>query len=151
MPTLRDRIQEDMKAAMRAKEKVRLGVIRLILAAVKQREVDERITLDQDKQILSIIGKMIKQRRDAIKQYDSAGRDDLAAVEKREIDILQDYMPAQMDITEIEAAVTEIIATTGAKDPADMGKVMATAKDKLAGRADMGKVSQLVKSKLRPH
>ncbi len=148
MPTLKNRIHEDMKAAMRAKEKERLGVIRLILAAIKQREVDERITLDQDEQILAILEKMVKQRRDSISQYESAGRDDLATVEKQEIDILQQYMPTQMNTAEIEIAVTEIIAETAATGPADMGKVMSAVKSKLQGRADMGQVSQRVKTKL---
>ncbi|MFC1748329.1 GatB/YqeY domain-containing protein [Pseudomonadota bacterium] len=148
MSTLRDRIQEDMKSAMRAKDKARLAVIRLVLAAIKQKEVDERIKLEQDEQVLVILEKMVKQRRDSINQYESAKREDLAAIERQEVVILQEYMPVQMSTAEIEAEIAEIIAATGAAGPADMGKVMGAAKGKMQGLADMGQVSQLVKAKL---
>ncbi len=145
--SLKEKINEDMKAAMRAKETARLGVIRLLLAAMKQREVDERITLG-DADVLSIIDKMIKQRRDSISQYEAAGRQELADVEKFEVSVLQGYMPQQMTEAEIAAAVAEAITASGAKSPQEMGKVIALLKPKLAGRADMGKVSALVKARL---
>ena len=145
--SLKEKINEDMKAAMRAKETARLGVIRLLLAAMKQREVDERITLG-DADVLSIIDKMIKQRRDSISQFEAAGRQDLVDAEKFETSVLQGYMPQQMTEAEIDAAVAEAIATSGAKSAQEMGKVIALLKPKLAGRADMGKVSGLVKAKL---
>lgn len=145
--SLKDQISEDMKAAMRAKETARLGAIRLLLAAMKQREVDERITLS-DADVLSIIDKMIKQRRDSISQYEAAGRQELADAEKFEVGVLQGYMPQQMTEAEIEAAVAEAITASGAKSPQEMGKVIALLKPKLAGRADMGKVSALVKARL---
>lgn len=148
MPTLKERIQDDMKTAMRAKEKERLGVIRLILAAIKQIEVDERITLESDGQVIAVLDKMIKQRRDSISQYQNAARNDLADKELQEIDVLMDYMPAQLSAAEIEAELAAIITSTGAAGPQDMGKVMSAAKGKLQGRADMGQVGQLVKSKL---
>jgi hypothetical protein len=148
MQPLKERIQDDMKTAMRAKEKERLGVIRLILAAIKQIEVDERITLESDGQVIAVLDKMIKQRRDSISQYQNAARDDLADKEQQEIDILMGYMPAQLSAAEIEAELAAIIASTGATGPQDMGKVMGAAKGKLQGRADMGQVGQLVKSKL---
>jgi uncharacterized protein YqeY len=144
---LREKISEDMKTAMRAKETARLGVIRLLLAAMKQREVDERITLG-DADVLSVIDKMLKQRRDSIAQYEAASRQDLADAEKFEISVLQGYMPAQMTEAEIAAAVEEAIAASGAKSPQEMGKVIGLLKPKLAGRADMGKVSGLVKAQL---
>jgi len=147
MPTLKERIQEDMKNAMRAKEKVRLATVRLILAAIKQKEVDERIELD-DNQVLTVLEKMVKQRRDSIKQYEDAGRQELADKEKEEITVLQEYMPEQMDGTELEAVINEVIASTGAAGPQDMGKVMGALKPRIQGRADMGQASQLVKSKL---
>ena len=137
-----------MKTAMRAKEKERLAVIRLILAAIKQREVDERITLDSDDQVITVIDKMIKQRRDSITQYQNAARNDLAEKEQQEIDVLMGYMPAQLSTAEIEAEVAAIIASSGATGPQDMGKVMGAIKSKLQGRADMGQVNQLVKSAL---
>jgi len=136
-----------MKAAMRAKEAARLSTIRLLLAAIKQREVDERIELD-DAQVLSVIEKMIKQRRESIAQYEKAARKDLADVEKAEIEVLSGYMPAQMSDADVEKLVQSTISETGASGVKDMGKVMAALKGKLAGKADMGKVSGLVKSKL---
>jgi uncharacterized protein len=145
--TLREKINEDMKSAMKARDAERLAALRLLLAAMKQREVDERITLD-DAQVVSVIEKMIKQRKDSIDQYEKAVRQDLADKEKYEISVLQAYLPQQMSQAEVEAAVAEAIASTGAKGAADMGKVMGVLKPRLAGRADMGKVSGLVKSKL---
>jgi len=145
--SLKQQISDDMKAAMRAKETARLGAIRLLLAAMKQREVDERIEL-ADADVVAIIEKMMKQRRDSISQYEAAGRQDLADVEKFEMTVLQAYMPQQLDEAEINAAVAEAIAATGASGPQDMGKVMGVVKPKLAGRADMGKVSALIKAQL---
>ena len=144
---LRDKINEDMKSAMKAREQEKLGALRLLLAAMKQREIDERVTLD-DHQMVSVIEKMIKQRKDSIAQYEKAQRQDLADKEKYEISVLEAYLPQQMSQAEVDAAVAEAIASTGAKGAADMGKVMAVLKPRLAGRADMGKVSALVKSKL---
>ena len=144
---LRDRINEDMKNAMRARETERLGALRLLLAAVKQREVDERITLD-DAGVVSVIEKMMKQRRDSISQYEKAQRQDLADKEKYEVSVLEGYLPQGLAPAEIEAIVADAVAASGAKSAADMGKVMALVKPKVAGRADMGKVSALVKSKL---
>jgi uncharacterized protein len=145
--TLREQLNEDMKAAMKAREADKLAALRLLLAAVKQREVDERITLD-DAQIVSVIDKMIKQRKDSIAQYEKAARQDLADKEKFEISVIEAYLPKQLSQGEIDAAVAEAIASTGAKGPQDMGKVMGVVKPKLAGRADMGKVSALVKARL---
>jgi len=144
---LRAQIAEDMKTAMRAKDAPRLSAIRLLLAALKQREVDERIELT-DADVLAIIEKMIKQRRDSIEQFEKGGRQDLADKEQFEITVLQGYMPAAMSAAEVDAAVTEAIASSGAMLMADMGKVMAVLKPRLAGRADMGKVSALVKTRL---
>ena len=144
---LRLRIVEDMKAAMRARDAPRLSAIRLLLAALKQREVDERIELT-DADVLTIIEKMIKQRRDSIEQFEKGGRQDLVDNEKFEIAMLQGYLPAAMSVAEVEAAVGEAISSSGASQMSDMGKVMALLKPKLAGRADIGKVSALVKSKL---
>jgi uncharacterized protein len=144
---LKDRITEDMKNAMRAGEKDRLATVRLILAAIKQREVDERITLD-DGQVLSVLEKMIKQRREAIAQFQSGGRADLVAKETAEIGVLQGYLPAQLSEGELDALITESIAATGAKTIKDMGKVMAAIKPKAQGRADMGAVSARIKQKL---
>jgi len=144
---LKDRITEDMKNALRAKETARLGAIRLLLAAMKQREVDERIELT-DADIVAIIDKMLKQRRDSIVQYEKGGRQDLADAEKFEMTVLQTYMPAALSNDEIAAAIAEAVAATGATGPQDMGKVMAQLKPKLAGKADMSAVSQLVKAKL---
>ncbi len=136
-----------MKTAMRAKETARLGAIRLLLAAMKQREVDERIELT-DADVVSIIEKMLKQRRDSISQYKAANRQDLVDVEEFEVSILQTYMPQQLGEAEIVSAIAEAIAATGAAGPQDMGKVMGVVKAKLAGRADMGKVSGLIKAQL---
>ena len=144
---LKDQITEDMKTAMRAKDAPRLSSIRLLLAALKQREVDERIELT-DTDVLAIIEKMIKQRRDSIEQFEKGARQDLADKEQFEITVLQGYMPAAMSAAEVDAAVTDAISSSGAKLMADMGKVMALLKPRLAGRADMGKVSALVKTKL---
>jgi uncharacterized protein YqeY len=144
---LRDQLTEDMKSAMKARESERLAALRLFLSAVKQREVDERVTLD-DAGVVSVVEKMIKQRKDSIAQYEKAQRQDLADKEKYEISVLEGYLPKQMSAQEIEAAVAEALAQSGAKSPADMGKVMGVLKPKLAGRADMGKVSAMVKSKL---
>ncbi|WP_027779520.1 GatB/YqeY domain-containing protein [Paraburkholderia caledonica] len=145
--SLRDRINDDMKAAMRARETERLGTIRLLLAAIKQREVDERITLD-DTAITAVIDKMIKQRKDSISQFEGAGRTDLADKEKAELAILSAYMPAQMSEEEIVAEVQAAVAQAGAAGPQDMGKVMGVLKPKLAGRADMTAVSAQVKAAL---
>jgi hypothetical protein len=144
---LREQLNEDMKTAMKAREADKLGALRLLLAAVKQREVDERITLD-DAGVIAVVEKMIKQRKDSISQFEKAARQDLADKEKYEISVLEAYLPQQLSAAEIEAAVGEAIAATGAKSAADMGKVMGVVKPKLAGRADMGKVSALVKAKL---
>ncbi len=145
--SLRDKITEDMKQAMRDKASARLSTIRMLLAAIKQREVDERIILD-DAQVLAVIEKLLKQRRESIVQFEKGARPDLVAIEQAEVEVLLGYMPAQMGEAEIEAIVAEAIAQTGAKGPADMGKLMAVLKPKLAGRADMGRVSGLVKARL---
>mgnify|MGYP003594571173 CR=1 FL=1 len=144
--SLKDRIQDDMKAAMRAKEKERLGTIRLILAAIKQREVDERIVLD-DGQVLGVLEKMIKQRRESLAQYESAGRADLAAQEAFEIELIQSYLPAPLSEAEIDALVADAIAVTGAQSVRDMGKVMALIRDQAQGRADMAAVGARVKAR----
>ncbi len=145
--SLKEKLSEDMKAAMRAKESDKLATIRLINAAIKQREVDERIELGDD-QVLSVIEKMIKQRKDSITQFEAGGRQDLADKEKAEIVVLAAYMPAQMSDAEVQAEVAAAIAQSGASGPQDMGKVMAVLKPKLAGRADMTAVSGLVKAAL---
>jgi uncharacterized protein YqeY len=145
--SLKTQINEDMKAAMRAKETQRLSAIRLLLAAIKQREVDERTELD-DQQIIGVIEKMIKQRRESIAQFEKASRTDLAEVENFELGVLQAYMPQQLSEAEIEAAVAAAVTESGAQSVRDMGKVMAILKSKLAGRADMGAVSALVKGRL---
>jgi len=145
--SLKDRITDDMKAALRAKDSARLSAIRLLLAAIQQREVDERITLG-DAEVASVIEKMLKQRRDSIQQFEAAGRQDLADKEKFEVTVLQAYMPNALSEAEVEATVMEAIGVSGAKSMQDMGKVMSLLKPKLAGRADMAKVSALVKSKL---
>ena len=147
MSTLTARINDDVKAAMKAKDKARLGVLRLITAAIKQREVDERITLN-DEQVLAVLEKMIKQRKDSIAQYEKAGRDELAQQEAFEIGIIQAYMPEQLSDDEIDALITEAISSSGAESMKDMGKVMGLLKPKLAGRADMGAVSGKIKAKL---
>ncbi len=145
--SIKARITEDVKEAMKAKDAQRLGALRLLLAAVKQREVDERAELG-DAEVLSVIDKMVKQRRDSIAQYEAAGREDLASQERFEIEVLSAYLPKQADEAEIAAEIEAAIAATGAKGMADMGKVMNAVKAKLAGRADMAKVSGLVKAKL---
>jgi uncharacterized protein YqeY len=145
--TLKAKITEDMKAAMRAREAARLSTIRLLLAAMKQKEVDERVELT-DADILGIIDKMIKQRRDSIAQFEAGGRADLAAAERAEIETLQGYMPQRLSEAEIDAMIDAAIANAGATGMAAMGKVMATLKPQLAGRADMAQVSARVKSRL---
>ena len=145
--SLKARISDDMKAAMRAKETLRLGTIRLLLAAVKQREIDERAELD-DTAVGSIVEKLIKQRKDSISQFQAAGRDDLVAAEQAELAVLQAYLPEQLSAAEVEAAVAAAIAESGAASPKDMGKVMGLLKPRLAGRADMGQVSALIKAAL---
>jgi hypothetical protein len=145
--TLKERITEDMKSALRAGEKERLGTIRLALAAIKQREVDERITLD-DGQILAVLEKMIKQRKEAITQFQAGGRADLVARESAEVSILEGYLPARMSDAELDALIAGAIASSGATSAKDMGKVMALVKSQAQGRADMGAVSARVKEKL---
>ena len=145
--SLKEQITEDMKAAMRAKDTAKLGTIRLLTAAMKQKEVDERIELN-DAHVLAIIEKMIKQRKDSITQFEAGGRQDLAEIEKAEMTVLSAYMPAAMSEAEIQAAVSAAVAETGASGPQDMGKVMAVLKSTLAGRADMTAVSGLVKAAL---
>jgi uncharacterized protein YqeY len=144
---LKDRITEDMKTAMRAGDKERLATVRLALAAIKQREVDERISLD-DTQVLAVLEKMIKQRREAITQFASGNRADLVAKETAEIGVLQQYLPAQMSEAEVDALIQEAIQTTGAASMKDMGKVMAAVKAKAQGRTDMGALSARIKQKL---
>jgi uncharacterized protein YqeY len=144
---LKARITEDMKAAMRAKESTRLTTIRMLLAAIKQREVDERIELS-DTDVVSIVDKMIKQRRDSIAQFTAGGRPELAAAEQGEIDLLQGYLPQRLSDTEIDDLVTAAIASAGGGGASAMGKVMAVLKPQLAGRADMGQVSAKVKARL---
>lgn len=148
--TLKERITEDMKSAMRSGEKARLATIRLALAAIKQREVDERIALD-DPQVLAVLEKMIKQRREAITQFQAGGRADLVAKEGAEISVLEGYLPARMGDAELDALIAGAIAATGATSAKDMGKVMALVKSQAQGRADMGAVSARVKEKLAPH
>lgn len=145
--SLKDQITEDMKSAMRAKDSARLGTIRLLLAAIKQKEVDERIALD-DAQVTAVIDKMLKQRRDSISQFEGAGRQDLVDAEKAELEILTAYMPQQMGADEVRAVIAEVIAAVGATGPADMGKVMGPLKAKLAGKTDMAAASALVKAAL---
>jgi uncharacterized protein len=145
--TLKTRITDDMKTAMKAKDAQRLGTVRLALAAIKQREVDERKELS-DAEVLAVLEKMIKQRRDSIQQYTAGNRKDLADQEQFEIDVLSAYLPQQATAAEVDAAIDEAIAATGAKGVADMGKVMGQVKAKLAGRADMGQVSARVKARL---
>jgi uncharacterized protein YqeY len=145
--SLKDRITDDMKAAMRAAEKDRLATIRLILAAVKQIEVDERITLD-DARLLTVLDKMAKQRKESIAQFESGGRADLVAKEAAELAVIQSYLPAQLSQSELDALIAEAIASTGATTIKDMGKVMGVVKSKAAGRADMGAVGARIKQKL---
>lgn len=145
--TLKVRISDDMKAAMRAKDAPRLGAIRLLQAAIKQREVDERIELD-DTQVIEAIEKMLKQRRDSISQYEGAGRQDLADAEKYEVSVLQEYLPQPLTEAEIAALLDKVVAETGAAGIKDMGKVMAAVKPLVVGRADMGSLSGLIKARL---
>ena len=145
--TLKHQLTEDMKNAMRSGEKHRLGVIRLMLAAIKQREVDERIELD-DAQILVALEKMLKQRRDSVSQFDAAGREDLSAIERSEMEVIETYLPTKLNDAEIETLVDAAISETGASSPRDMGKVVAAVKEKAGGRADMAVVSGKIKAKL---
>ncbi len=144
--TLKQQLVEDMKAAMKAGDKHTLGVVRLINAAIKQREVDERIELD-DAAVLAAMEKMVKQRKDSVSQFEAAGREDLAAIERAEIVVIEKYLPTKLGEAEIQAAIDEVIAQTGATGPADMGKLMGVLKPRLAGQADMGLVSALVKKR----
>ena len=148
--TLKERINEDMKTAMRARESARLAAIRLLLAAIKQKEVDERVTLD-DAAVIAVIDKMLKQRRDSIAQYRAAARDDLADAEQFEADLLATYLPAGLTEQEIDVAIAAAVAETGAAAAGDMGRVMTVLKAKIAGRCDMAEVSRKVKAKLAGH
>ena len=145
--SLKAKLTDDMKAAMKGGDKERLGTIRLVNAAIKQREVDERIQLD-DTQVLAVLEKMLKQRRDSITQFEAANRSDLADKEKAEVAVIQAYLPAQMTPAEVDAAIATAIAESGATGAKDMGKVMGLAKAKVAGRTDMGKLSERIKAKL---
>ncbi len=145
--SLKLRINDDMKAAMRAKDSARLGAIRLLMAAMKQKEVDERVELD-DTAIIAVIEKMLKQRKDSITQYAAANRQDLVASEKSEVEVLSAYMPQALSVAEIDAIVTAAIVESGAKLPSEMGKVIGLVKPRVAGGADMGAISNLVKAKL---
>jgi len=145
--SLKQQLSDDMKAAMKSGDKARLGVIRLINAAIKQREVDGRTTLD-DAAVIAVLEKMRKQRQDSISQYEAANREDLAAIERAEMEVIDAYLPAKLGEAELLAAIQAAIAETGAKTPADMGKLMGVLKPRLAGQADMGQVSQLVKQQL---
>jgi uncharacterized protein YqeY len=147
MSSLKNQITEDMKSAMKAGEKDRLKVVRLILAAIKQVEVDKRIELD-DSAVLAVLDKMVKQRRDSVEQFENGNREDLAAIERAEIQILETYLPEQLSADELAAMVDEVIAATGAESMRDMGKVMGQIQAKAAGRADMGVVSATVKERL---
>ncbi|KMM76680.1 GatB/YqeY domain-containing protein [Xanthomonas sp. LMG 8992] len=145
--TLKQQLTDDMKAAMKSGDKHSLGVIRLINAAIKQKEVDERVEMD-DAAVIAVMDKMVKQRKDSVTQYEAAGRDDLAQVEREEIVVIERYLPSKMGEAEIVAAIQAAKAQTGAASPADMGKLMAVLKPMLAGKADMGQVSVLVKQQL---
>ena len=147
MPTLKERITDDMKAAMRAKDSERLGAIRMLTAAIKQKEVDDRVELD-DAAVVAIVDKLLKQRKDSIEAFEKAARQDLADKEKAEAAVLQAYLPARLSADEIAAEIRAIVAETGAKGAGDMGKVMGAAKSRLAGKADMGQVSAAVKAAL---
>jgi uncharacterized protein len=147
MSKLKQLITDDMKLAMKAQDKSALKAIRMILGAIKQKEIDERIDLD-DSQVMTVIQKMVKQRKDSISQFSDAGRTDLVEVEEAELSIINNYMPKQLSEDEIEAAVTKAISDTGAESMKDMGKLMGILKSQLDGKADMGQVSQLIKSKL---
>jgi uncharacterized protein len=145
--SLKQQLTDDMKTAMKGGDKARLGVIRLVNAAIKQREVDERIQLD-DPQVLSVLEKMLKQRRDSLAQFQAAGRTDLADQEQFEIGVIEAYLPAQLSAAEVDAAIGAAIAEAGATGPKDMGKVMGLVRPKVAGRTDMGKLSERVKGRL---
>lgn len=145
--TLKQQLTDDMKTAMKSGAKHDLGVIRLMLAAIKQKEVDERIELD-DAQVLAILDKMVKQRRDSVSQFEAAAREDLAVIEREEIVVIERYLPAKLDEAAISAAIDAAVSETGATGPADIGKLMGVLKPKLAGQADMGLVSKLVKQRL---
>lgn len=145
--SLKQRLTEDMKTAMKAGEKDRLGTIRLINAAIKQKEVDERIEMD-DTLVLAILEKMMKQRKDSVSQFEAANREDLAVIERAEMAIIEQYLPAKLGEAEVLAVIDAVIKETGATGPADMGKVMGAIKPKLAGQADMGEVSKLIKQRL---
>ncbi|MDB5912530.1 MAG: hypothetical protein JWP22_1205 [Ramlibacter sp.] len=147
--TLKERITEDMKAAMRAKDTERLGAIRMLTAAIKQKEVDERVELD-DTAVVAIVDKLLKQRKDSIEDFEKAASHDLADKEKAEAAVLQAYLPARLSADEVSAEVKAIVAELGAKGPGDMGKVMGAVKQRLAGKADMGQVSAAVKAALAP-
>ncbi len=147
MSELKQRISDDMKTALKGGDKPRLATVRLILAALKQREIDERITLD-DAQVLHVLEKMLKQRRDSVAQYEAAKREDLAGQERYEIGVIEGYLPTQLPDAELDALVAQCIADAGAASPRDMGKVMALLKERATGRADMGALSQRVKAKL---
>lgn len=147
--TLKDRITDDMKAAMRARDAQRLGAIRLLLAACKQREVDERIELD-DAAVVAVVDKLLKQRKDSITAFEQAGREDLAERERAEAQVLQAYLPQRLSAEEVQAEAQRLVAEMGAQGPADMGRVMAAAKARLAGKADMGVLSAAVKKALHP-
>jgi uncharacterized protein YqeY len=144
---LKQRVESDMKVAMRAKDKERLGTIRLILAAIKQREIDERVVL-ADTDILAVLDKMIKQRRDSITQFQQAGRQELADKEAAEVAVIQEYLPAALSDAELDALITEAVSASGAKSPQDIGKIMGFLKPRVQGRADMGLVSRKIKEKL---
>lgn len=145
--SLKQKLNDDMKTAMKGGDKERLGVIRLVNAAIKQREVDERIQLD-DTQVLSVLEKMLKQRRDSVSQFQAAGRTDLADKETFEIGVIQSYMPAQLTAAEVDAIIAATITEAGATGPKDMGKVMGAVRPKVAGKTDMGKLSEIIKGKL---
>ena len=145
--SLKQQLIDDMKAAMKSGDKQRLGVIRLINAAIKQREVDERIMLD-DAQVIAAMEKMLKQRKDSVSQYEAAKREDLAAIERDEMTVIQSYLPKQMAADELASEIAKAVADSGAAGPQDMGKVMAVLKPRIAGRADMGQASAMVKQKL---
>jgi len=145
--TLKNQLTDDMKAAMKSGEKERLGVIRLINAAIKQKEVDERISLD-DAQVVAVLDKMVKQRRDSVSQFDAAGRDDLSGIERNEIAVIEHYLPARMSEAEIEDVIDATMRETGATGPGDMGKLMGALKSRMAGKADMAEVSAILKRRL---
>ena len=147
MPSTKDRLQDDVKAALKAGDRARLGVLRMVMAAIKQREVDSRETLD-DGAVLSILEKMVKQRQDAIGQFERGGRSDLVAKETAEIDVIRTYLPEPLDEAAVAALIDKAIGESGAEGPSDMGRVMAEIKKNAAGRVDMGQVSQLVRARL---